>query len=123
MNNLASILGLKPGMTTYFAHAPAEYFDLLGHRTYTHRPDEDGTYQFIHAFFTEKDQLEASFGIFASKLADDGIFWVSIPISTLEIDKDQIYSLAKQNFLSPALKTEFADWQAYQFVVTSGTGA
>lgn len=120
MNKLADTLGLKPGMSTYFAHAPSEYFDLLGLRTYTHRPDEDGTFQFIHAFFTEKDQLEASFGILASKLSIDGFFWVSVPKNNTEIDKPFIESIAAQSSLKLANQTEFANWDAYQFVVGAG---
>lgn len=77
--SLKEKLGFDPGMSTYFAHAPAEYFDQLGHRTYTHRPDDDGTYQFIHAFFTKKEDLEASAWVLTSKLADDGMLWVSWP--------------------------------------------
>lgn len=117
INELSEILGLKPEMSTYFAHAPAEYFDLLGHRTYTHRPDEDGTYQFIHAFFSEKDQLEASFGILASKLADDGVLWVSFPKENSEIDKNLVVTLAKQYNLNSNKETEFSNWSAHQFVV------
>jgi len=117
MGGLVDELGLKPEMTTYFAHAPADYFDLLGIRTYTHRPDEDGTYQFIHAFFTEKEQLEASFGILASKLADDGILWVSTPKENIEITKDLINSIALNNYLKPTQELSFSNWHAYQFVV------
>lgn len=115
---LSEILGLKPEMSTYFAHAPAEYFELLEHHTYTHRPDEDGTYQFIHAFFTEKEQLEASFGILASKLADDGVLWVSFPKENSEIDKNLITAIANQNNLNLSQEIEFSIWSAIQFVVT-----
>lgn len=76
---LADKLGFREGVSTYFAHAPAEYFAALGHRTITHRPDEDGMYDFIHAFFTEKEQLEASSQILVSKLSDHGMLWISWP--------------------------------------------
>lgn len=78
-NSLRAELGLKPGMSTYFSHAPAEYFNLIGHHTYTHRPDDDGTYEFMHAFFKSKTDLEASAWVLTSKLADDGVLWVSWP--------------------------------------------
>jgi hypothetical protein len=83
-------LGLELGMSTYFAHAPNEYFEALGHRTFTHRPDDDGMYDFIHAFFTEKEQLEASAGILLSKLADDGVLWISWPKQGSTINEDLI---------------------------------
>lgn len=117
-NKLSEILGLKPEMSTYFAHAPAEYFDLLGHKTFTYRPDEDGTYQFIHAFFTERDQLEASFGILASKLADDGVLWISTPKSSTDINKNTVLELASLNNLKLSKDAEFSDWLAFQFVVS-----
>ncbi len=77
--SLKDKLGLKDGMSTYFAHAPAEYFATLGERHLTHRPDEEGMYDFIHAFFTEKEQMSASSLILVSKLADKGALWVSWP--------------------------------------------
>ncbi len=77
--SLKRTLGLKEGMSTYFGHAPNEYFEALGHRTQTHRPDDDGMFEFIHSFFTEKAQLESSSSILVSKLADDGILWISWP--------------------------------------------
>ncbi len=88
------ILGLKPGMSTYFAHAPNEYFDALGHRTFTHRPDDDGMYDFIHAFFSEREQLEASAGILVSKLADDGMLWISWPKQGSDIDETIVREVA-----------------------------
>ena len=116
-NELSEILGLKSGMSTYFAHAPAEYFNWLNIKTFTHRPDDDGTYQFIHAFFTEKDQLEASFGILASKLSDDGVLWISIPKNSSDIDKNTVLELANLNNLKESKEAEFTDWLAFQFVV------
>ena len=72
-------LGLRDEMSTFFSHAPIEYFEALGQRHMTFRPDDDGVFEFIHAFFTDKAQLEASGGILTSKLADKGILWVSWP--------------------------------------------
>jgi hypothetical protein len=77
--SLKDKLGLKDDMSTYFGHAPIEYFEALGHRTQTHRPDDDGMFEFIHSFFTEKAQLESSSSILVSKLADNGMLWISWP--------------------------------------------
>lgn len=77
--SLKEKLGLEDGMSTFFAHAPTEYFEVLGQRHLTHRPDDDGVYDFIHAFFTEREQLVASAYILTSKLADKGMLWVSWP--------------------------------------------
>lgn len=81
--SLKSKLGLKDGMSTFFSHAPPEYFEALGQRHLTFRPDDDGVFEFIHAFFTEKVQLEASSHILTSKLADKGMLWISWPKAAL----------------------------------------
>lgn len=77
--SLIDKLGLTPDMSTFFSHAPTEYFEALGQRHLTYRPDDDGVFVFIHAFFTDKAQLEASGSILTSKLADNGMLWVSWP--------------------------------------------
>jgi len=85
--SLPEKLGLKDGMSTFFSHAPTEYFEALGQRHLTFRPDDDGVFEFIHAFFTDKVQLEASSSILVSKLADNGMLWVSWPRSRSSNDK------------------------------------
>ncbi len=78
-NSLKEKLGLGEGMSTHFSHAPVEYFEALGGSVYSHRPDDDGTYDFMHAFFTELEQMISSSHILASKLSDDGMLWISWP--------------------------------------------
>ena len=49
--SLKDKLGLKEGMSSHFSHAPVEYFEELGLRAAPNRgADEDGVYDFIHAF-------------------------------------------------------------------------
>lgn len=86
--SLKDKLGLKAEMSTHFSHAPSEYFEALGGSVYSHRPDDDGTYDFIHAFFTEKAQLEASAPILVSKLSDHGMLWVSWPKQSSRVKTD-----------------------------------
>lgn len=86
--SLKEKLGLADGMSTFFSHAPTEYFEALGQRHLTHRPDDDGVFDFIHAFFTDKAQLEASGSILTSKLADKGMLWVSWPKKTSGVKTD-----------------------------------
>lgn len=93
-------LGLKDGMSTYFGHAPSEYFEALGHRTQTHRPDDDGMFEFIHSFFTEREQLVSSAPILVSKLADDGILWISWPIDTGGLKTDVTAQDVKDIFIA-----------------------
>lgn len=87
---LKNKLGLKEGMSTHFSHAPIEYFEALGGNVYSHRPDDDGAYDFIHAFFTEKEQLVASSQILTSKLADNGTLWISFPSNSSELTEEGV---------------------------------
>lgn len=115
MNSIQDILGLKDGMSTYFAHAPSEYFDLLNLRTYTHRPDDDGTYDFMHAFFIDRDQLVASLGILTSKLGNDGIFWLSWPTNqNTDIAFQDVAQMAKQLGFKLTKKTNcIPNWETH----------
>lgn len=88
--SLKEKLGLKDGMSTHFSHSPSEYFEALGGNVYSHRPDDDGAYDFIHAFFTEKEQLFASSQILVSKLADNGMLWISWPKPSSGVKTDII---------------------------------
>ena len=87
--SLKEKLGLKAGVSAHFSHAPVEYFEKLGLRAAPNRgADGDGVYDFIHAFFTEKAQLEASSHILVSKLAEGGLLWVSWPKQTSGVKTD-----------------------------------
>lgn len=80
-STLKQKLGLREGMSTYFLKAPSEYFTLIGKKP---QPYDDvfGEYDFIHAFFTEKDAMYNFAELLVAKLADDGILWVSWPKSS-----------------------------------------
>jgi hypothetical protein len=96
INSLKRELGLKAGMRTHFSHAPVEYFERLGVRAAPNRgADGDGVYEFIHAFFTEKEQLVASAHILTSKLTDDGILWISYPINSTELTSKDVNEVLK----------------------------
>lgn len=114
-------LGLTPDMSAHFSHAPAEFFDLLGFRPRRMTPDEDGTYDYIQAFFTEREQLEASSGILTSKLADDGMLWISWPKQTSGMQTD----ISEQDLRNVLLPIGVVDtkvcaidetWSALKFV-------
>ena len=109
-------LGLREGDSSYFAHAPKDYFDWIGFKTYTHRPDDDGTYKFIHAFFTDQEQITASFSILSSKLSDDGVLWISVPVRNADWE-DIVKDLARLNSLQDSGYLNIHDWDSYKFVV------
>ena len=86
--SLKDKLGLKEGMSSHFSHAPVEYFEELGLRAAPNRgADEDGVYDFIHAFL-RKSSAEASSHILVSKLAEGGFLWVSWPKQTSGVKTD-----------------------------------
>lgn len=71
-------LGLTDDMSTYFLKAPSEYFAALGKKPQTY-DDIFGEYDFIHAFFTEKDAMSNFAELLLAKMAPKGILWVSWP--------------------------------------------
>lgn len=119
--SLKDKLGLKDEMSTFFSHAPSEYFEALGERHAAFRPDDDGVFDFIHAFFSEKDQLQASAGVLTSKLADKGMLWVSWPKQTSGVKTD----LTEQDLRDALLPLDVVDvkvcavtdvWSGLKFV-------
>jgi hypothetical protein len=77
-NTIRQQLGLTPEMHTYFLRAPAEYWQVLGKKPQPY-DDNVGEYEFIHAFFTDSFEMSNFADILESKLAVDGILWVSWP--------------------------------------------
>jgi hypothetical protein len=76
--NLKNTLGLTDEMSTYFLRAPQEYFAALGYRQSPYN-DNIGEYDFIHAFFSSTEEMSNFADILASKLASNGIMWISWP--------------------------------------------
>lgn len=74
--SLKDKLGLIDTMSTYFLRAPQEYWQELGIRQAPY-DDIEGEYDFIHAFFTSKDEMSNFADILTSKLAQGGMMWIS----------------------------------------------
>jgi hypothetical protein len=98
---LKTKLGLLDEMSTLFLKAPAEYFATLGYRP---RPydDVDGEYDFIHAFYTNKNDLSGYADILLSKLSDKGMLWVSWP--KLSAQKDKSLNLGETDITEQDLR-------------------
>jgi len=71
-------LGLKDTMSTYYLRAPMEYWQELGVKQLPYN-DNSGEYEFIHAFFTSKEEMSNFADILISKLSHNGILWISWP--------------------------------------------
>lgn len=71
-------LGLKEGMSAYYLRAPTEYWQALGIKQQPY-DDNNGEYDFIHAFFTSKDEMSNFADILVSKMSHAGMLWVSWP--------------------------------------------
>ncbi len=78
MISLIEKLGLSSQMSTYFLRAPQEYWQELGFKQAPY-DDNSGEYEFIHAFFTSKDEMSNFADILISKLAHGGMMWISWP--------------------------------------------
>ncbi len=92
--SLKDKLGLKEGMSTLFLKAPADYFSVLNFRQSPYN-DVDGEYDFIHAFYTSKDDLSSYADILLSKLSDNGMLWISWP--KLSAQKDISSNITEQD--------------------------
>ena len=84
--SLKEKLGLTDEMSTLFMKAPAEYFAELGRRNAPY-DDVDGEYDFIHAFYTSKEDLSNYADILISKLSDHGMLWISWQKLSTQKDK------------------------------------
>jgi len=71
-------LGVRPGMRAIFINAPNEYFEALGPIPNVETVDT-GAADFIHAFYTNRDELVADYPRIQRDLADGGTVWISWP--------------------------------------------
>lgn len=78
-------LGLKQDMSAYYLRAPQEYWHALGIKQAPYN-DDSGEYEFIHAFFTSKDEMSNFADILISKLSHTGMLWVSWPKLSAQTD-------------------------------------
>jgi hypothetical protein len=115
-------LGLTDEMSTLFIKAPSEYFAVLGRRNAPY-DDVDGEYDFIHAFYTSKEDLSNYADILISKLSDHGILWISWP--KLSAQKDIPADITEQDLRDILLPKGLVDikvcavtevWSGLKFV-------
>ena len=124
MMSLATTLGLNENMSTYFLKAPSEYWALLGKRPQPYN-DVDGEYDFIHAFFTDKNTLSDFADILLSKLADDGILWISWPKlsdsadTNSQISEQEVVNVYQSYGLTLQKSSDITDqWNGLKFTFT-----
>lgn len=83
-------LGIPPGGRVAAIQAPADYRDLLGELP----PDAVITprvaagAEFVHLFVARRADLEKRLATLRTKLADDGVLWVSWPKKAAKVDTD-----------------------------------
>lgn len=87
-------LGLLPEMSTYFLRAPQEYWQELNFKQACY-DDIHGEYDFIHAFFTTKEEMSNFADILISKLAQGGTIWISWP--KLSAQRDTPSDISEQD--------------------------
>ncbi len=83
-------LGLKTGMRCCMLDGPDDYFDLI-HPL----PDDvewsqklNGSFDFIHLFVRDQKLFQKKFLQCKSKIADDGMIWVSWPKKAAKMETD-----------------------------------
>lgn len=71
-------LGIKSDQSILFVNAPEEYFTALGSLPQSLKlPNQQA--DFIHAFYTDKDNLASDAPLLANTLAKKGTLWASWP--------------------------------------------
>jgi hypothetical protein len=85
-------LGLKQDMSAYYLRAPQEYWQELGIKQAQYN-DDSGEYDFIHAFFTNLDEMSNFADILVSKLSHTGMLWVSWPKLSADNDNHSAISI------------------------------
>lgn len=120
--SLKEKLGLTSDMSTYFLRAPQEYWKELGYKQAPY-DDNTGEYDFIHAFFTSKEEMSNFADILISKLAHEGIMWISWP--KLSARSDMQTDITEQDLRDTFLPLGVVDvkvcsvtdaWSALKFV-------
>ncbi|MFY0599622.1 MAG: DUF3052 domain-containing protein [Cyclobacteriaceae bacterium] len=87
---LVKKLGIKDDYNCLIFNAPDHYFDLLFGlpETATFTEKAEGSFHFIHAFFTHEVDLLENWEKLKSLLNIDGTFWISWPKGSSKLEKD-----------------------------------
>ena len=88
-------LGLKDGQAALFVNLPDEVSDLAGSRAFAsceragwgELPGE-GHYDVVHAFTTERADLDGHAGALRDRIMPDGMVWVSWPKKSSKVATD-----------------------------------
>ncbi len=105
---LARKLGIKAGIKRIKLRVidpPANYWDLLGplpDNVSIAEPDE-GRFDFIHVFVTDKAQLEEQLGELRARIVPAGMIWVSWPKKSSRVATDLSESIIRDLALSSGL--------------------
>lgn len=88
-NPLWKKLGIKEGYDCFLFQSPKNYFDLLEETPKNSTWDdslERPSYDFMHAFLTELEELNANWKDWKTKLKKNGSLWISWPKGTSKIE-------------------------------------
>ena len=87
---LTQKLGVKPGAAISVINAPSHYRKLLGpiSKSLIFNDKAAPNAPFVHIFVTRRGDLEKNLRQIRSKLADDGLVWVSWPKKTSGVTTD-----------------------------------
>ena len=98
-------LGLKPGSSLAVIDAPAQYWDLLGPlpNGLAVQPIESRGLSCIHLFVTAQAQLHAQLGDLKTRIASNGMIWVSWPKRASKVPTDVTEDLIRSLALSVGL--------------------
>lgn len=107
---VADKLGMKDGHVALFVNLPEDVADLAGARDFAScektswdaLPGE-GHYDFVHAFTTEKSDLEGNAERLRDWIMPDGMVWVSWPKKSSKVETDITEDTVRETLLPTGL--------------------
>lgn len=95
---LIAKLGLKNGFRARIINAPDHYWALLGPLplSVTLVDDDTSGLDFIHAFTTRRDDLDAALPALQSQLAQRGMLWISWPKAAAKMATDLSENIVRE---------------------------
>ncbi len=107
---LVKKLGIKSNMNAFLDDGPENYFELLAEAPSDVQPDDvhwrtraTGTLDFAHLFVTKKKRLATRLPLLKSKLAKDGVLWISWPKKSSGVPTEVDESLVRSSGLEAGL--------------------
>src|SRR5689334_8499538 len=86
--SLSSKLGIKDGFKIFLVNSPKDFEGSLEPLPKTVSFNEKPPYDFIHLFTKKSSELNKEFPSLKAKLVTNGLFWISWPKKSSQVETD-----------------------------------